>query len=85
MDLLDPSCVKCDVFIENIKEGLKNCFSYNEKIRLLSIIPKDYSQDFLIKVLPNITVYMTKKSRSIEMYKQPDAYAAHPLPVETIF
>lgn len=76
--IADSDCVKCETFIYSIKESLKNCTSYNEKIRLLSIIPKDYSKESLVKLLPEVTLYMLTKARSIEIYSQPDTYAAHP-------
>ena len=83
-DEIKSACKKCNAFIENLKESLKNCSSYNEKIRLLSIIPKDYTKDFLIEFLPGITSHMLKKARSLEIYQQPDSYTAHPLSSEII-
>lgn len=80
-------CSKCDTFIENIKQSLGNCSSISEKIRLLSIIPSDYSRESLVNILPDVTVYMINKARSLAkdgMYKKPDAYTAHPLSAETL-
>lgn len=49
----------------------------------MSVIPKDYSREYLLNHLPDITTYMINKARSGEIYEMPDVYTAHPLSRET--
>ncbi|WP_316206584.1 hypothetical protein [Escherichia coli] len=76
-------CKTNDKWLENIIIALDNCSNFLEKVRLLSIIPSDISKDYLLSVLPNVTIYMIDQARSLvnnkKIYKQSENYCGHSL------
>ena len=84
----NSKCETCDEWFENIKTALTNCSSFPEKVRLLSVIPATFSKNYLLSILPNITMYMIDQARLLanngNVYKEPEKYIGHRLSNEVI-
>ena len=80
-------CTDCDEWLCNIREALNNC-EYNEKIRLLTLLPENLSKRELQEKLPDVTKYMIDKYQKIKKekvaYAQADPYVGHPISTEAL-
>lgn len=76
-------CTACDQWIDKLKLALKNCETYSEKIRLLTIVPDIFSKTEVLSMFPEITIYMIDESRKLKIekgvFKPRDPYLGHPM------
>lgn len=91
-DLPDLSeATDCEICLEWIKilsNALENCKSFQEKVRLLTVVPSNFSKAYLLSVLPGVTTYMLDQARSLVkdgvFYKEIEKYSGHSVDKEVI-
>lgn len=61
-----PSDLKCSVcaqWFKNFKQAYEACSSYQERMRLLTLLPSDIERRKLQALIPNLSAYMIYRSR----------------------
>lgn len=84
----DSGCGKCEQFSDNIQTALTSVKCYNEKVKLLTLLPGTMSRNEILSTFPVVTKHMVDKARSTikekGVYSEPDPYAGHPLSPQAV-
>lgn len=84
----DAACNLCPEWIQHLRLALRSAASYQERCRLLTLVPTSLSKQDILSLIPEATKHLIDRARKLRaeagVYARPDPYAGHGLKEEDV-